>query len=110
MLFMIASKSGTYSINQFLGGQHPIWFHHPSLAMYPLGLDRIQLRALDWQQADKDANALSVLSDLAVALPNPGAYGLAMACLPLSKRTASVGRSDSTRSHLHSPRPNPDDC
>ena len=46
-----ASIIGTDAVRQLLLGQHPRWLQHGPFPMHPLRLDRVQPRALAWQQA-----------------------------------------------------------
>jgi hypothetical protein len=77
MVFMITAKCGAHSISQFLGRQGASWFCHSPLAVHPLGLYRIQPRALDGQQTHQNAHAFSCPFDLAIVFTDPVAHRMA---------------------------------
>src|SRR4051794_22915369 len=55
------------------GGELTVRLDHGPLAVHPLGLDRVQPRALAWQAADQEAAAAGAL-DPAVVGPDPGPH------------------------------------
>src|SRR5918995_692051 len=74
---MRTAKRGTDAVAQLGRRQEPCRSHHPPLAVRPLGLDRIEPRALARQLAAHDAHALPGLLDGAVVLTDPGPHLLA---------------------------------
>src|SRR6185503_4923366 len=77
MLFMSTIKGGTDPIRQLLGRQGALWLNDPTLAMQPLGFNRVQPGTFDRQRTDQETHTLTSGLDLPVMLPDPGAHGLA---------------------------------
>src|SRR5919206_3307854 len=55
------------------GGELTVRLDHGTFAVHPLGLDRVQPRALARQAADQEAAAAAGGLDPAVVAPHPGA-------------------------------------
>ena len=77
MFFMSTMKGGADAVSQLLGRQGAIWFKDPTLAMQPLGFNRVQPRTFDGQRTDQDAHTLAGGLDLPVMLSDPSAHSLA---------------------------------
>ena len=61
MLVVRAVEGRTHSLGQFVGREQSVGFHHSALAVHPLGLYRVQPRALGRQQAAYDPYPLFLL-------------------------------------------------
>src|SRR5215211_3362563 len=61
MLVVRTVEGRTHPLDQFVGTEQAIGFHHPTLAMHPPGLYRVQPRALLGQLAPYDPHAFSAL-------------------------------------------------
>jgi hypothetical protein len=77
MRFWLARIVRVYACFQLGCRQQPFRFDDCPLAVHPLGLDRVEPRALTRQQAGDKADALSLRLDEAVVRPYPVAYLLA---------------------------------
>src|SRR3954452_20305916 len=71
MLVMRATEDPATPLGKLVGAKHSCRLYHFALAMNPLGLYRVQPRALLWQQAAHDPYAFAALFDSAVILPEP---------------------------------------
>jgi hypothetical protein len=77
MRLRVAGEVCAYSSLQFFCGDEPIGFGHRAFAVHPVGLDRIQPRALARQGADDDAHALAAASHHPVVGTDPLLYRMA---------------------------------
>src|SRR5579872_2384948 len=66
----------TDTLGQLLSGKQAIGLDHIALAVDPLGLNRVEPRALRRQQKRQNTHACVRLLDLVIVLANPGANGL----------------------------------
>ncbi len=71
MLFMSTIKGRTNPLCQLLSRQNAIWLNNPSLAMQPLGFNRVQPRTFDRQRTNQDTDPLTGRFDLAVMGSDP---------------------------------------
>src|ERR671911_2682345 len=71
MLVMWTVKGSADAICQFVGAEQAVGFHHPSLAVDPLRLYRIEPRTLLGKQAGQDAYPAPALLDLPVVRGYP---------------------------------------
>ena len=74
---MGAAKVSTDAVSDLLGAEQSSGLDNGALAMHPLGLDRVEPRTLDRQEARHDAHALPTLLDLPIVGTNPGPHPLA---------------------------------
>lgn len=77
MVFQRTVKGGTHPLHRFLSRQSTVGFRDASLAMGPLGFNRIEPGAFDGQGANQQAHALTGTLDELVMLPNPLAHRFA---------------------------------
>src|SRR5215212_8421081 len=59
---------------QLVGREQPLGLYHLALAVDPLGLHRVEPRALDGQEADDDPYSLATVLDSSVVRGNPPSY------------------------------------
>src|SRR5215210_1817211 len=74
MLVMQTVEGRTGAICQLPGGEQAVGFHHPSFAVYPLGLYRVEPRALFRQQAAYDPHSFAACFDPPVVGSDPLAH------------------------------------
>src|SRR5215211_9402696 len=77
MLVVRTVEGRTHPLDQFVGTEQAIGFHHPTLAMHPPGLYRVQPRALLGQLAPYDPHAFCALLGCPVMLVDPSAHFMA---------------------------------
>src|SRR3954471_12332954 len=77
MGFVRASIDVTDTVRRLVGGEQGVGFDDTPLAAHPGGFDGVEPRALTWQIAGDEADALPALLDLAVVVADPGADLLA---------------------------------
>jgi hypothetical protein len=68
---------GTDTFDQLLGGEQAVGFHHGTLAMHPLGFNRIEPGTLRGQKQRQYPHAFARGFDLLIVFTNPGAHDLA---------------------------------
>jgi hypothetical protein len=71
MLVVRTIEGGTGAICQLPGAEQAAGFHHPSFAMDPFGLYRIEPRALDGQQAAYDPHPTAACFDPPIVGSDP---------------------------------------
>src|SRR3712207_5398839 len=74
MLVVRALESCADSLGQLVSREQPVGLYHLALAMDPLGLHRIEPRALFGQQAAYDPHSRASLFDLTVVSSNPPSH------------------------------------
>src|SRR5215831_16312894 len=74
---MGAAKVRADAVGDLLGVEQAGWLENGTLGVHPLGLNRVEPRALDRQIAGEDAHAVAALLHLLVVGADPGADALA---------------------------------
>ena len=77
MRFIGTAKMSTHALSQLLRRKQPVGFHHGTLAMHPLGLNRVEPRTFAGQVARQDAHAPALSFHLGIVGTDPGAHELA---------------------------------
>src|SRR5258708_19330687 len=77
MGFMGRGKMGTNGVRQLLSGKQFVGCNNGALAMYPLGLNRVEPGTFGRQKARQDADALALSFHLGVVLAYPGTHDFA---------------------------------
>ena len=77
MLVVWPVEGHANALGQLLGAEQPVDLHHPAFAVHPLGLYRVELRALSEQQTAYNPHPPTALLDLSVMRADSGTHLLA---------------------------------
>jgi hypothetical protein len=78
MLVVWAPKGSAHPLGQPMSSEQPAGFHYPAFAMDPLGLNRVEPRALLGQQAAYDPHTSAAFFHLPVVRSNPPTHLFAL--------------------------------
>jgi transposase len=97
MLVVRTPECRADSLGQLVGTEHSIGLYNLALAVDPLGLYRIEPRALLWQQAAYDPHPLAAAFNLSVVRGDPLSYTGSGCILPSMSEKRNSQNSESKR-------------